>query len=163
MIRNRVDKLLESLLILLMLLILGNVLWQVISRYLFQAPSSLTDELSRFALIWIGLLGAAFTTGKGLHLAIDIVPNMLSSEKRYKLDVLINILLVIFSFSILVLGGSRLAWLTFVLDQKSAAMEVPLGYIYAVLPLSGLLIIFYCLDNIREKLVTKKVKPHELH
>ena len=160
--RSTVDRILEWLLMVLMSLMLGNVLWQVVSRYLFQAPSSLTDELSRFALIWIGLLGAAYATGKGLHLAIDIVPNLLSTQKRYKLDILINTLLIIFAISILVIGGSRLTWLTFELKQKSAALEVPLGYVYSVLPISGLVIFYYCIGNVLDKIRKQSVTTHEL-
>ena len=59
-IRKIIDKMLESLLIILMAVLVIDVLWQVASRYLLTSPSSITDELAGFLLIWVGLLGAAY-------------------------------------------------------------------------------------------------------
>jgi TRAP-type C4-dicarboxylate transport system permease small subunit len=124
-----------------------NVLWQVASRYLLDSPSSFTDELAGFLMIWVGLLGAAYATGKGLHLAIDIVYDMAGILTKRRLLYLINLLIILFALSVLVIGGSRLVYLTLYLKQLSATLEVPLGYVYLVLPLSGLLIIYYCIHT----------------
>ena len=43
----------------------------------------------------------------------------------------------------LALGGLRLVALPISLEQVSAALQINLGYVYFVLPLSGLLIMFY--------------------
>jgi TRAP-type C4-dicarboxylate transport system permease small subunit len=43
----------------------------------------------------------------------------------------------------MVFGGARLMTITLYLGQTAAALQMPLGYIYLVLPLSGLLIAFY--------------------
>ena len=34
-------------------------------------PSSFTDELARYLMIWLGILGAAYVAGKNEHVAID--------------------------------------------------------------------------------------------
>ncbi|WP_316931840.1 TRAP transporter small permease [Parabacteroides distasonis] len=49
------------------------MLWQVLSRYILVSPSSVTDELAGYLLIWVGLLGAAYVSGKNEHLAIDLL------------------------------------------------------------------------------------------
>lgn len=126
-----------------------NVLWQVASRYLFRSPSSFTDEAARFLLIWVGLLGASYVAGKKLHLAIDILPTMLEGKKQRNLSILINILVSLFAFFVMVWGGINLVYITLILEQRSAALGLQLGYIYTVLPLSGLLIIYYSIDNLR--------------
>jgi hypothetical protein len=56
-----------------MIILVLDVLWQVVSRYLLSSPSSFTDELAGFLLIWVGFIGAAYTTGLKGHLAIDIL------------------------------------------------------------------------------------------
>lgn len=147
--RKTIDNILYWVLVSLMGLMVLNVLWQVASRYLLQAPSSFTDELSRFLLIWVGLLGAGYATGKKLHLAIDLLPAYLQGKKSGAwLNVLINILVAIFAILVLIWGGSNLVYITLILEQPSAALGVPLGYIYTVIPISGILTLYYSIHNL---------------
>ncbi len=143
-----VDRILGSFLIFLMGVTVLVVLWQVASRYLFKNPSVFTDELSGFLLMWIGLLGAAYATGKKLHLAIDILPNYLPEHKGHILSVVINMIVIVFSLLVMVIGGINLMYLTLSLDQMSATLDIPLGMVYAVLPISGMLICYYSLLEI---------------
>lgn len=142
-----------------MAILVIDVLWQVASRYLFNSPSSFTDELAGFLLIWVGLLGAAYGTGIKIHLAIDLLPSKLSFDRRKYLEVIINCLIAVFSLLVFVIGGSWLVYTRFYLGQVSAALEIPLGYVYLVLPVSGLLIIFYAVSN--TLLFFEKGKPEK--
>lgn len=148
--RKKIDQVLFAFLATLMGLMVINVLWQVASRYLFRSPSSFTDELARFLLIWVGLLGASYVTGKKLHLAIDILPSSLEGRKEKNLSIFINILVSLFAFFVMIWGGINLVYITLILEQRSAALGVQLGYIYLVLPLSGLIIIYYSIDNLKK-------------
>lgn len=147
--RKRVDKVLETMLLALMAIMLLSVLWQVFTRFVLGSPSTITDELSSFGLIWVGLLGAAYATGHKLHLAIDVLPAKWTTKYPIFFDGIVFLSIILFSLLVLVVGGSRLAWITFTLQQRSAALEIPLGIIYLVLPLSGLLIIYYCVDHMK--------------
>jgi TRAP-type C4-dicarboxylate transport system permease small subunit len=128
-----------------------NVLWQVGSRFILRSPSSYTDELARYLLIWVSLLGASYVTGKKMHLAIDILPSRLHGKKQRNLNVLINVLVAIFALLTMVWGGIKLVYITLTLNQTSAALNVPLGYVYMAVPLSGLIIIYYSIMNLTEK------------
>ena len=77
-----IDKVIENFLVLITGILVLDVLWQVISRYLLKSPSSFTDELARFLLIWVGILGAAYATGKKMHLAIDVLINRFNPKNR---------------------------------------------------------------------------------
>jgi TRAP-type C4-dicarboxylate transport system permease small subunit len=120
-----------------------NVLWQVFTRYVMSSPSAYTDELSRYLLIWVGLLGASYAAGKRMHLAIDLLPQRLTGRAHEALALLIQALIAVFALVVMVFGGLRLVSLTLMLEQTSAALQVPLGYVYLALPASGLLIVFY--------------------
>ncbi|GHA74793.1 TRAP transporter small permease [Pontibacter akesuensis] len=149
--RKTVDSVLFTLLVVLMSVMVLNVLWQVASRYVVQSPSSFTDELSRYLLIWVGLLGASYVSGKKLHLAIDIVPSKMQGKGARNLNIFIHLLVALFAFFVMVWGGINLVYITLTLGQTSASLGLPLGYVYTALPLSGLLIIFYSLMNLTEK------------
>jgi TRAP-type C4-dicarboxylate transport system permease small subunit len=106
-------------------------------------PSSFTDELARYLLIWLGLLGAAYVTGQKMHLAIDYLLNKTKPTVKSKLEYVINSSIFLFALFVMVIGGVNLVSLTLYLEQISAALQIQLGYIYIVLPLSGILIMFY--------------------
>ncbi len=136
------------MLVFLMGIMVINVLWQVASRYLVGSPSTFTDELAGFLLIWVGLLGAGYGTGQGLHLAIDILPNAVEGKKKEILDYVINGFVALFALMVMVIGGARLVFLTLDLEQLSSALEIPLGYVYLVVPLSGAVMVYYSIHNI---------------
>lgn len=150
--KNKLDKVVSWMLIILMGLMVLNVSWQVLSRYVVQNPSSFTDELSRYMLIWLGMLGAAYVAGQNQHLAIDILPNKLSGRPKMKLLVLINLLILFFALVAMVLGGSNLVYITYILEQKSATLQIPLAYIYTIIPISGLLVVYYQIFQISNHL-----------
>ncbi len=152
---NRIlNKTLEVLLVFVMSVLVIDVIWQVASRYVLSSPSSFTDELAGFLLIWTGLLGAAYVAGKNEHLAIDILLQKTRESRKRSLEVLINLIVFLFALLVMGIGGSWLVYTRFALDVKSAALELPLGYVYTVVPLSGILIMYYSLFNIY--LITKK-------
>ena len=147
--RQRIDKILEFFLVVLMGTLVIDVVWQVLSRFVFKDPSSFTDELATFLLIWVGLAGAAYVKGKNEHLAIDILHTKLSPKSLNKMMIFINFLVIVFSGTVMVVGGVWLVYTRFVLGQLSASIQVPLGYVYMIVPISGLLMSYYAIDDIR--------------
>jgi len=141
--KSKVDKVIEYSLVILMALMVFNVLWQVFTRFIMNDPSSFTDELARYLLIWLGLLGAGYVTGQKMHLAIDYLLSKTKPNVKSKLEYVINISIFLFALFVMVIGGVNLVSLTLYLEQISAALQIQLGYIYIVLPVSGLLIMFY--------------------
>lgn len=146
-IRQRIDKVIEVVLVALMSILVIDVLWQVFSRYVLTAPSSFTDELAGFLLIWVGLLGAAYVAGKNEHLAIDLMLQKMKGAKKRRLQTIINLVVGVFALFVMVFGGVWLVYTRFYLGVNSAALALPLGYVYLIVPVSGLLIIYYSIDN----------------
>ena len=101
MILNRiklaVDRTIAAFSVAVMIALVVCVVWQVFSRYVLNQPSTLTDELARFLMIWVGLLGAAYTVGAQRHLAIDLLAMTLPPRRQALLSVIINLLIFIFA------------------------------------------------------------------
>lgn len=133
-----------------MAILVLDVLWQVFTRFILRDPSSWTEELARYLLIWVGLLGAAYAAGLKMHLALDLLPTKLEGSRRRRLGIFIELSAFAFALFALVIGGLRLVMVTLVLGQTSAALEIPIGYVYLVVPVSGLLIMFYSVAHILE-------------
>ncbi len=136
---------LKHVLVLLMSVLVIDVCWQVFSRYVLQDPSSFTDELARYLLIWLSLLGAAYVTGKDEHIAIDLLSKKMNSTANV---ILKNSLVLFFSLSVLVFGGIYLVTTMLALQQLSATLQIPMGYIYLVIPLSGFIMCYYSVANL---------------
>jgi TRAP-type C4-dicarboxylate transport system permease small subunit len=150
-IKTRVDKVLSILLIILMAVITLNVLWQVFSRFILNNPSSFTEELARYMLIWIGLVGAGYVAGQKMHLAIDLLLTSLKGKSKSHLEIFIQAAIFLFAFVVMVIGGIRLVSITLYLNQISAALQLQLGYVYLALPVSGLIMMFYNIFFIAEE------------
>ena len=153
--KQKLDKVIGIALILLMAAMVLNVTWQVVSRYVLQNPSSFTDELSRYMLIWLGILGSAYVAGQNQHLAIDILPNKLEGIKKERLLIFIAAVVLVFGLVVMIIGGANLVFITFMLGQKSAILQLPLAYVYAIIPISGLLVVVYQALQIQTLLTSK--------
>ncbi len=149
--RKIMDKILGVFVVTVMCILVLDVVWNVFSRYILNNPSSFTVELARYLLIWVGLFGSAYATGQKEHLAIELFPQTLQRKnpaKKRILDIVLNSLIALFALIVMVVGGSRLVFITFELNQISSTLQVPLGYVYLSLPISGLLIMFYTIHEI---------------
>jgi TRAP-type C4-dicarboxylate transport system permease small subunit len=160
-----VDRTLKILLEVLMAAMVLDVTWQVVSRYLLRDPSSVTEEIARFLLIWIGLLGAAWAFRRRSHLGIDILTVRLKGRKRAAARVFTYAASIFFALLVMGIGGIRLVALTLELDQVSAALGLRMGYIYLAVPLSGLLIVFYAaafiLETVKDPEESRPAGPGE--
>ncbi|TJZ90640.1 TRAP transporter small permease [Paracoccus gahaiensis] len=128
--------------------LLGCVSWQVVSRYALGTPSTLTDELARFLFMWLALVGGAYTYGQGRHLAIDMLPTALSGRRRQLNEALITLLIAAFAGVVMIWGGFQLVQRTLSSGQISPSLQLPMGWVYAAVPLSGLIIIAYAVANL---------------
>ncbi len=146
--RAKIDSVLEKLVLLILVIMLVSVVWQVFSRFILRNPSTITDEISSFSLIWVGLLGAAYAAGKNLHLAIDLIPEDVVKKRQNLFNGIVFVSIAVFAFTVMIIGGFRLVQLSFQFGQTSATLEIPLGFIYMVVPISGILICYYSIDTL---------------
>ncbi len=120
-----------------------------------KLSSNEAEELAGFLLIWIGLLGSSYALYTKSHLGIDILTSKLSGFRKQLTQIMIHAIVILFALFVLVIGGIRLVNITFTLNQISPAMSIPMGYVYLVLPSTGILMIYYSLIFIGESFSKK--------
>lgn len=140
---NKTCRVMEIFLISIFGLLVIDVLGQVFSRYILNTSFAFTEELARFSLIWLSILGAAYLSAKRQHLSMDFLYQKFSDETRKRVLVFIEICIILFALIVMVIGGFNLVYTTLRLEQLSGTLRIPLGYIYSVMPISGLLIICF--------------------
>ncbi|WP_111706221.1 TRAP transporter small permease [Lutibacter citreus] len=145
---NKVTKFLEWFLITIFALLVLDVLFQVFSRYILGTSFTWTEEFARFALIWMTILGASYLNAKREHLSMDFIYDKFSEKNQRKTSMLIEVLIFLFALIVMVIGGLNLVYTTLHLEQLSGTLRIPLGYVYAILPFSGFLIMCFSIYHI---------------
>ena len=143
MMRKFLERVLEWSVVILLSVMLFSVLWGVTTRYIFEDQSSWTDELARFMLIWVSIVGATYVSSKNQHITIDLLPKRMAQKHKLQLEVLVSSLIILFVLAVFIIGGLRYVYISFHLGQRSAALEIPMGFVYGVLPVCGMIIIYF--------------------
>jgi len=151
-IKKLLDRSLELLLMVVVVVLVLDVLWQVFTRFILKNPSTWTEELAVFMLIWVSLLGAAVALGRGAHLGIDYFVGKLPARTRLVTEVFAFLCIALFSFTVMILGGIELVTNTLRLEQISPAINVKVGYVYLAIPISGFFLVLYSVIGLFERL-----------
>ena len=167
-IKKLLDRSLELLVMVVVVVLVVDVLWQVFTRFILKNPSTWTEELAVFMLIWVSLLGAAVALGRGAHLGIDYFVGKLPMKQRLVTEVFVFLCIALFSFTVMILGGIELVIETLRLNQISPAINIKVGYVYLAIPISGFFLVLYSVIGLVERITelvkgshsTEVTKPH---
>ncbi|WP_101845264.1 TRAP transporter small permease [Halobacillus sp. Marseille-P3879] len=140
-----VDLVLLTVASLLILFLFTGAIWQVFTRFVLKDPSIMTQEVLRFSLIWIALIGATYAFGQNEHLALTFLKDKLKGSVHKGLQWFINFLVIAFALFVLVIGGFKIAAAT--MAELSPIMGVPMGLIYGILPVCGVIVVYYQIVN----------------
>ncbi len=128
-----VEKLAVFLIMLLMSFLVIITFMQVFYRYVLNNPLTWSEELARYIFIWIVFLASWYVFKKGGHLGMDFFTQKLSANLQKWLGRLIDGIILVFIFLIL---KNTPQFLKLTLRQTSAALKIPMGYIYLAFPVS---------------------------
>jgi len=143
--RNLLDRSILYISSFALMLLVVTVTWQVFSRYVLNDPSSWTDELARYTMVWLGLLGASYLFGIKGHLAITLLDSALKGKANIALQLLINGISFAFVSLAMLKGGMALMGRT--TQQLSPALQLPMSTVYSILPISAVIILIYLALN----------------
>jgi TRAP-type C4-dicarboxylate transport system permease small subunit len=115
----------------------GVLVLQVFCRYALDASLSWSEELSRYLMIWIAMLGAVAVLDSTDFVSFRWIVNLLGPTARRVVRVL-TVLSSIAFLAIMVYVGTKLALHN--MKQLSPALYMPIGWVYAALPVGSLLI-----------------------
>ena len=114
------------------------VFGQVVSRFLFNAPFSWSEELARYLQVWLIMLGSAACLRQGLHLTVDYAVHSLPEGTKRNLY-LVSLAATIFFLGVVFVSGISLISAT--LSQRTPALQIPMWVVYLALPVGSLLMV----------------------
>lgn len=147
-------KVLYYVLGILMFVMVSAITAQVISRYIFGSPFTWTEELGRYTFIWMSILGMAVGVKTLGHIALDLLLKSMSGIVEKVFQYIINILIagfgVLFTFSGIKMMGIGSG-------QNSPSLSLPMEFVYIVIPISGVLIVYFVIGNMIQELKGKEM------
>ena len=134
------DKVVDVLVVFLFLIIFASVLLQIFLRYLLNFPLTWSEELSRYLFIMVCFLGWTLATRNKSHIKINFILDALPQKIRFTVKIFVQMLVLVFAAALVYLG-SRMTYRS--IDVPSITLFFGFAYIYAFVPISGAIILFY--------------------
>jgi len=144
---------LDFVLIVAVALLVLDVVWGVFSRYVMGEQTPWTEELARFLLVWVSLLGGAVAFGIKGHLGVDFFVGKFHPDTQKIMAVVVHLIVLFFAGSIFLYGGSRIVADALAMEQMTPALGFKMGYVYLALPIAGIFMVLYAIENLIETVV----------
>lgn len=150
---KRFFDILRTVCFLLMLAMVTIIFAQVIARYAFSNSLSWSEEAGRYIFVWMTFLGAAMAVRNRQHVSLDLILKSLPNFIQ-KLLMSVSYLSMMIFTAVLIFGGFK--FVARGSHQASSALEIPMHYVYIVLPLGGILIFTYLIKNFYEDVLARR-------
>lgn len=125
----------------------------VVLRYLTNASIEWGEEVSRHMMIWLTFIGSGIVLRYGGHIAIENLQDACPSRIAKAMRVLVALLLMGF-FLMLIWTGY--AYVQRAMLQLTASTQIPFGYIYAAIPVGGLLLLVHFLLIVKDYVLHRR-------
>jgi TRAP-type C4-dicarboxylate transport system permease small subunit len=165
-------RLLEGALILAVLVLVLVVMWGVLTRgcgsfvawlsargieawsFLPQGQNKYSEEFARFLLVWVSLLGGAVAFGEKAHLGVDYFVEKFDPGAKKMITIFGYLVVLFFAISIFMVGGGQLTVnnMEQIAPALGPAIGLKMGHVYMALPISGVFIILFTVEQILETL-----------
>ena len=121
------------------------VIYQVVTRYVFNRPSGFSEITAQYLFVWMIMFGSAYVYGSREHLTIDILKDKMSPKLYMIVEILTNICLFVFILFVCVEGGWQ-----YTVGQKiqiDPTIHISMAVLYFSVPFTGVITLFYAVYN----------------
>lgn len=134
--------------------------WQVFARFVVGDSLTFSEEVSRFLMIWMTMLGAAYAARQGSLLAVDLVPELLRGRTKIVVSIAAHLVSIVFYLVLAVYGWQIAQAVAF---QSAPATGVSMFWPMFALCLGGVLCAINTVAVIVEELITGEHETHTDH
>jgi TRAP-type C4-dicarboxylate transport system permease small subunit len=141
------NKSIEVLTILLLSVITIIVPVEVFLRYCFGMTLNITEQLTRYLLVWVVFLASSLALRENSHISIEILANRFHGRARLLVNLISQIVLITFLAFLIVEG---IIALSFQKDQIVPSLRISIFWFYLAIPVGSSLMILNLLPRIWE-------------
>lgn len=153
-IRKGLDKLILFICVVLFMLMTVVGTYQILVRYVFKSPSTISEELISYSFAWMSMFAASYIFGKRDHMRMVFFIEKFTKNAQKTVAIITEIVILIFALGVLVGGGSYITSLS--MTQMTPALKISMGYIYLVIPVCGIMTSIYSVLNIVDLMKNSK-------
>lgn len=144
-IKSVLDKILEVLGTVCLGIMTILVVYQVITRYVFNEPSAISEISSQYLFVWMIMFGSAYVFGSREHLTIDILKDKFSPKLNMIVEIITAMVLFAFIMVVCVYGGWK--YTMGQAKQFDPNLHISMAVLYASVPFTGVITLFYAVYN----------------
>lgn len=138
---NKIEKIIEYFIMILLVSMVIFAVWQVASRYLLGNPSSFTEELLIYMMTWLAMIGGAYAYGKNAHIAISYLYGKCSDSNKATITIIVHTLVFAYATLVLIYGGSSLTIAS--ISRQTASLGFSYAWVYLSTVLAGIMFDIY--------------------
>lgn len=153
-IRKGLDKLILFICVILFMLMTVVGTYQILVRYVFKSPSTISEELISYSFAWMSMFAASYIFGKRDHMRMVFFIEKFTKNAQKTVAIITEIVILLFALGVLVGGGSYITSLS--MTQMTPALKISMGYIYLVIPVCGIMTSIYSVLNIVDLMKNSK-------
>ena len=153
-VKNVLDKILEVLGTITLAIMSCLIVYQVVTRYVFNAPSPFSETLAQYLFVWMIMFGSAYVYGSREHLTIDILKDKFPARMNVVVEIVTNLCLFAFVLLVCVIGGYK--YTTSQVKRIDAALHISMSVLYASVPFTGAITLYYAIYNCVRSIVNYK-------
>lgn len=153
-IRKGLDKLILFICVVLFMLMTVVGTYQILVRYVFKSPSTISEELISYSFAWMSMFAASYIFGKRDHMRMVFFIEKFTKNAQKTVAIITEIVILLFALGVLVGGGSYITSLS--MTQMTPALKISMGYIYLVIPVCGVMTSIYSVLNIVDLMKNSK-------
>ena len=153
-IRKGLDKLILFICVVLFMLMTVVGTYQILVRYVFKSPSTISEELISYSFAWMSMFAASYIFGKRDHMRMVFFIEKFTKNAQRTVAVITELVILLFALGVLVGGGSYITSLS--MTQMTPALKISMGSIYLVIPVCGVMTSIYSILNIVDLMKNSK-------
>jgi TRAP-type transport system small permease protein len=125
------------------LIMVVSIFLQVIFRYVIGNPLFWSEEISRYAFVWIVFIGAALATKRGSHIGVDYFISRLAERSKKIIALCVGILVLTFIVVVII---NSFPLISSNMTQKSPAVRITMGYVFLAIPIGFTMMFIYTFE-----------------
>ena len=152
---DKIEQIILAILAMLFAVMVIALFYQIVMRFVFESANAWSEELTRYSFIWMSMLGSSVATRRSRNMDVDFLVNLMPKPVKIINSVVTKTLIISFILVIIIYGIS-LVGITH--KQLSAGLRLPMSYMYAAVPVGGVLMLIFTIEVIIKGIKNSKVK-----
>jgi TRAP-type mannitol/chloroaromatic compound transport system permease small subunit len=131
----------------IILALIGAIMYEVASRYFFNAPTKWSNEISQYIQSAIVLLGGGYCLIADGHVRVDILHGRFKPAARYRVEIATFVIVLCFTAA-MIWQGAQMSYEAWVHDKRSMTiLEFPLFPSMVLVPIGAALLLLQSLGR----------------